>query len=813
MADAIVKVVNNRPVVQVAGVPTSLLAEAQQAAQMAQQYAERTGAGLATKAVATKADLASVPAPALRDSVLVTSDPAGDVANGNGVYSWNGSGWVWITPRVDPGIQTQIDDIRDSMDVSKTYLRPAGSSLKSGNRAPSNTRVIAESITRDGVLKKLRIYWAGGQAGGEVRFRIFERVSGSGPLSVGDQLVKSGEDIVLSLGLSGWQTFSVNRAVRAGQFFGWYATPESGIPNLSPVSGQVDAVGFASVAGDYSALTIASISSPTTYLVGMDVVSRVVTAEALDETRQKVNNLEESGPFYTEIESLPRPSPGRQGVVESVGPVWSDGAAWLRVADNRPVDTPWNRIAALAASDGWEAVYDPGNAWHRDQTGGNVTRLYDARGIMPDFAAVGVGPTLSEMGGLTTLSMGAGSATTLRTAAFASQLNGPYTVMFAARASDPAINQVAVDGIKFEQRVAALLTGGNYRMLTSGAEQGAVPADGAAHIWTMSVDASGDRLRIDHNTVVSAPPTAPRALTGLTLGDRYAADGRYFRGQLGPLLVYRGNLPDDARIRMTKLLMELAEIDLPPLSITSPSSISMDENGVYFDKDPDTKRNPASVTKMLSLLTAWEYIEDPDAVVTVISEDIIHNIDNSPMLQSGDQITIRNLMYMAMLPSSNNAVTAIARIAGEAMPGADAPLVKFVGAMAVKAADLGMSGSSWPTPSGLGRVSASARDCAKLALAYAAVPELADIGATMSRNIEITGANARSFAITHTAAAANLPNLVCAKTGTGDSKFTLAAVCLVGGKPCAFVALANATVAGRNADVLRMAERRIWESA
>lgn len=126
MADAIVKVVNNRPVVQVAGVPTSLLAEAQQAAQMAQQYAERTGAGLATKAVATKADLASIPAPALRDSVLVTSDPAGDVANGNGVYSWNGSGWVWITPRVDPAVSSKLDPLDE---WSRALAKPSDLTL------------------------------------------------------------------------------------------------------------------------------------------------------------------------------------------------------------------------------------------------------------------------------------------------------------------------------------------------------------------------------------------------------------------------------------------------------------------------------------------------------------------------------------------------------------------------------------------------------------------------------------------------------------------------------------------------------------
>ncbi|WP_341020662.1 hypothetical protein [Brevundimonas diminuta] len=64
-----------------------------------------------TKAVATKANLATIPSPAVGDSARVISDPLGDVPNGNGVWSWTGSAWSWVGPWVDPGIQTQLDDL------------------------------------------------------------------------------------------------------------------------------------------------------------------------------------------------------------------------------------------------------------------------------------------------------------------------------------------------------------------------------------------------------------------------------------------------------------------------------------------------------------------------------------------------------------------------------------------------------------------------------------------------------------------------------------------------------------------------------
>lgn len=50
-----------------------------------------------TKVVATVADLSTLSAPEVGDRAEVRDDPAGDVEDGNGVYGWSGSAWVWIS--------------------------------------------------------------------------------------------------------------------------------------------------------------------------------------------------------------------------------------------------------------------------------------------------------------------------------------------------------------------------------------------------------------------------------------------------------------------------------------------------------------------------------------------------------------------------------------------------------------------------------------------------------------------------------------------------------------------------------------------
>ena len=71
---------------------------------------------------------------------------------------------------------------------------------------------------------------------------------------------------------------------------------------------------------------------------------------------------------------------------------------------------------------------------------------------------------------------------------------------------------------------------------------------------------------------------------------------------------------------------------------------------------------PASLTKIMSLILAYDYIVDENELVTIESSDIIGGSGDN--LQAGDVVTIRDLVYDMLLPSSNDAATALARYVG-----------------------------------------------------------------------------------------------------------------------------------------------------
>lgn len=60
----------------------------------------------------TRAELDAVTPSLLFSLGQVLGDPAGNVPNGNGVYSWTGSAWSWIGPSVDPAIQAKFDALQ-----------------------------------------------------------------------------------------------------------------------------------------------------------------------------------------------------------------------------------------------------------------------------------------------------------------------------------------------------------------------------------------------------------------------------------------------------------------------------------------------------------------------------------------------------------------------------------------------------------------------------------------------------------------------------------------------------------------------------
>ena len=124
-------------------------------------------------------------------------------------------------------------------------------------------------------------------------------------------------------------------------------------------------------------------------------------------------------------------------------------------------------------------------------------------------------------------------------------------------------------------------------------------------------------------------------------------------------------------------------------------------------RDADTSRPMASITKLMTVLVALEKLP-LDRVVTVTP--VAARVGESSLeLDAGDRLPVRDLVIGALVPSANDAATALAVAAAGSVP-------RFVTLMNRKAHELGLTGTHYRNPHGLdepGHVS-TARDVATL---------------------------------------------------------------------------------------------------
>ncbi len=134
---------------------------------------------------------------------------------------------------------------------------------------------------------------------------------------------------------------------------------------------------------------------------------------------------------------------------------------------------------------------------------------------------------------------------------------------------------------------------------------------------------------------------------------------------------------------------------------------------VIFEKNADQAMYPASTTKILTGLLALE-LGDLNQTCTVSQEAItfyedgVTNID----LRAGEELSLRDLLYAALVKSANDAANVIA----ENVSGS---ISAFVDAMNQRAAQLGCTSTHFTNPHGLHNDShySTARDMAIIAMA------------------------------------------------------------------------------------------------
>lgn len=129
------------------------------------------------------------------------------------------------------------------------------------------------------------------------------------------------------------------------------------------------------------------------------------------------------------------------------------------------------------------------------------------------------------------------------------------------------------------------------------------------------------------------------------------------------------------------------------IDIEAEAAIVMDaETGrILYEKDAYTRREPASITKIITCLVALEHLE-MDQKITVTSDG--NPTGDNISVKAGEVFTAEQLLYALMLPSANDAAVVLAVEIGGTEE-------NFCEMMNKKAAEYGAENSNFMNPNGL----------------------------------------------------------------------------------------------------------------
>ncbi len=117
------------------------------------------------------------------------------------------------------------------------------------------------------------------------------------------------------------------------------------------------------------------------------------------------------------------------------------------------------------------------------------------------------------------------------------------------------------------------------------------------------------------------------------------------------------------KIFLILILLQINVVYAEEFNITSKSVIlyNMNENKVLYELKSNEKLQIASLTKIMTVITAIEHNDDLNKEV-VITNDMLKGISEYTQVgfKEGDRPTIKDLLYGSMLPSGADAVNALA---------------------------------------------------------------------------------------------------------------------------------------------------------
>lgn len=95
-----------------------------------------------------------------------------------------------------------------------------------------------------------------------------------------------------------------------------------------------------------------------------------------------------------------------------------------------------------------------------------------------------------------------------------------------------------------------------------------------------------------------------------------------------------------------------------------PRTYPGDKITAIYTQNADVQTGVQSVTKTLSVITALDYLTDINRSVKIVDLDVNGIAGSGAIFSAGNILSIKDLIYAMMLPSSNQAAQALGRIAG-----------------------------------------------------------------------------------------------------------------------------------------------------
>jgi serine-type D-Ala-D-Ala carboxypeptidase (penicillin-binding protein 5/6) len=204
------------------------------------------------------------------------------------------------------------------------------------------------------------------------------------------------------------------------------------------------------------------------------------------------------------------------------------------------------------------------------------------------------------------------------------------------------------------------------------------------------------------------------------------------------------------------------------------------------------KRPIASLNKIATAVVTvdWATATNTDLGTTVITAPQTVSLVGGPNpmnLQPGDQLTLRDALYSALLGSDNLAALTVADHVGREIQtrrgGGGDPVATFVGEMNQLGKALGMKGTRFANPHGLERPGAKAHstaaDVAKLSIYAMRRNAFNFIVRQKDRQVSVTGATGkRGYRVKNTNELVGEPGILGVKTGTTNAAGPCLSVCM-----------------------------------